>query len=94
MENHLLSFITNGSGDVITVHTDINGIDYLLSILGLLRTQMVRGECPHEHLFSADWGRGDLTTSKLSDQPEEEKIVHHVKIYGWTDSWKTKQNLL
>lgn len=85
--NHLLSFVTNIDGGVVTIHTDLNGISLLIGRLVLIRDQLVKGECPHTHLHSKEAVGDELSTTKLADQPNESSIVHQVKIYGWNDEW-------
>jgi hypothetical protein len=91
---HLLSFVTDETGSMVTVHADIGGLDLLLGELQLLRAQLLAGECPHTHLFSEECGGDELSLGRLAEQAAEVNRVHHVKIYGWTDQWAARHGLL
>ena len=80
MANHLLSFVTDETGSMVSVHADLAGVELLLSELNVLRDQLLKNDCPHIHLFSPTAGRNELTESKLKDQPYEVHEVSHVKI--------------
>jgi Immunity protein 32 len=91
--NYLLSFVTDASGDFLSVHADLGGVEVLIEELQRLRSQLLENDCPHTHLFSAEWGGGELTTTKLQNQPGEDNTVHHVKIYGWNEEWAVRHGL-
>lgn len=91
-EPHLLSFVTDASGGYLAVHADLVGITMLISELEALRDQLELNDCPHTHLFSYT-PRNELTTKKLSNQPNEANIVHEVKIYGWNEEWAVRHGL-
>ena len=90
---HLLSFVTNVSGNYLAVHADLRGINLLIEELQRLRQQLELNDCPHTHLFSAEASGDELTTSKLVDQVAEVNVVHHVKIYGWNEEWAKRHGL-
>ena len=90
---HLLSFVTDESGDYLAVHVDLAGLTMLIDELESLREQLERNDCPHAHLFSTMSGLSELTTTKLADQPCEAKAVQHVKIYGWNEEWALRHGL-
>lgn len=92
--DHLLSFVTNESGDMLTVHADLAGVERLISELEGIRDLLLENDCPHTHLFSKRAAGYELTETKLQSQPVEKQIVHHVKIYGWNDEWAKKHGLL
>lgn len=91
---HLLSFVTDKSGSMVTIHADLSGIELLIRELEEIRELLNEDDCPHTHLFSRRATGNELTETKLQGQPAEEKIVHHVKIYGWNDDWAKKHGLL
>jgi len=72
---------------------DLEGVDFLISELSKLRKILEQNDCPHTHLFTEDWGGGELTNTSLKDYDMERNQVHHMKIYGWNAEWKKKHNL-
>jgi hypothetical protein len=90
---HLLSFVTDVSGGFLSIHADLRGVELLMQELERLRTQLLVNDCPHAHLFTADCGGEELSTTKLKGQPYEDNIVHHVKIYGWNEEWARRHGL-
>ena len=93
-ENHLLSFVTDESGGMVSIHVDLAGANFLLSKLERIRDQLVEDDCPHTHLFTESAGvSGELTETKLGSQPNELNNVVHVKIYGWNEEWALKHGL-
>jgi hypothetical protein len=91
--DHLLSFVTDTSGGLVSIHADLRGVEYLIEELERLRSQLLVDDCPHTHLFSSECAGDALTTTKLRDQPGEVNIVHHVKIYGWNEEWARRHGL-
>ena len=89
-KNYLLSFVTDESGQMVSVHLDLNGVNHLIDTLEGIRDELIEDDCPHRHLFSHDEG---LTSTMLFDQELEQKSVWHVKIYGWNDEWAQKHRL-
>ena len=88
---HVLSFITDASGDQLFVHADAAGLDLLIRRLTRLRGHVDDGECQDEHLFTTAWsGSGDLSTRGVG---EGDHVVQHVKIYGWPPEWVEKHQL-
>ncbi|MEM9411494.1 MAG: hypothetical protein AAGA30_10295 [Planctomycetota bacterium] len=88
-QNYLLSFVTDDSGRMVSIHMDLNGADRLIETLRELRDSMLENVCPHDHLFCDD----GLTMTMLATQPHEKNTVGHVKIYGWNDEWAVKHRL-
>lgn len=93
-QQYLLSVVTDEDGTQVFMHLDLAGINYLLKELGHLKAQLENNDCPHSHLFTEEWGGGELTNTKLADQKDEKHQVHHLKIYGWNDEWKVKHKLV
>jgi hypothetical protein len=91
--SHLLSFVTDATGTFLSIHADLPGIEYLIEELQLLRSQLLDDDCPHTHLFAPECAGDELTTTKLRDQPGEENVVIHVKIYGWNKEWAHRHGL-
>jgi hypothetical protein len=92
MENqdHLLCFVVDGEGQVF-IHTDAAGLDLLVKSLEHLRKRIDEGECEHDHLMTESWGSHELTEPTVFKK--DGQIVHHVKIYGWTEEWAKKQGM-
>ncbi|MEX2113924.1 MAG: Imm32 family immunity protein [Pirellulales bacterium] len=95
MENmgHLLSFVTNTSGDYLAIHADLAGIDLLIRELGLLRHALLQDQVEHTHLQYIDVPGDELSPTKLENQPDEVNVVTHVKIYAWNDHWARHHKL-
>jgi hypothetical protein len=91
---HLLSFVTDESGEALAVHADLAGITMLIDTLEGLREALVLDDCPHTHLFSYIPGRSELTITKLAEQEDEVNIVQNVKIYGWNKEWSERHGLV
>jgi hypothetical protein len=92
-EQHLLSFVTDTSGQYVAIHADLRGITILIEELQNLREQLELDDCPHTHLFSFPEDSHELTTTKLVDQQNEVNVVCHVKIYGWNEEWAQRHGL-
>lgn len=90
---HLLSFVTNDGGTMVTIHADLVGVTYLIRELEGIRDKLKANDCPHTHLLSNAAAGGALSTTKLADQSNESTIVHHVKIYGWNAEWAARHGL-
>ena len=81
MDNHLLAFQIDKDSEQVFVHGDSAGLEFLAKQLLDLAAKARAGEFPHTHFFSEEWG-GD---GELSSEPQkkDEKLIHHVKVYGW-----------
>lgn len=88
-KNFLLSFVTDDSGCMVSIHMDLNGADHLIETLQGVRELLLENDCPHDHLFGHDC----LTSTMLPKQEFEKNSVGHVKIYGWNDEWSKKHGL-
>ena len=84
---HLLDVQTDSDGSQVFIHADAEGLATLSRSVERLRAKAESGECDHDHLFAQDWGGYDLSASYLS---EGMRHVSHVKIYGWSKDWLTK----
>lgn len=92
-DEHLLSFVTDKSGTMVSIHTNLRGVNQLIEELTFIRDQLLDNDCPHTHLFTVG-PCPELTSTKLSDQEVEENIVCHVKIYGWNSEWAERHGLV
>jgi hypothetical protein len=92
--DHLLSFVANTSGTFLSIHLDLRGVEFLIEELQQLRLQLLENDCPHTHLCTPDCAGDELTSAKLENQPGEDHIVQHVKIYGWNDEWARRHRLV
>jgi hypothetical protein len=92
-DSHVLSFVTNSSGDYLAVHADLAGITMLIDELEILRAQLKQNDCPHTHLFAREAGGEELTATTVADQQDESRVICHVKIYGWTEEWAVRHGL-
>jgi hypothetical protein len=92
-EPHLLSFVTDSSGNYLAVHADLAGITMLIDELEILREQLEKGDCADTHLYSSEAAGRELTTTELADQKNENNVVCHVLIYGWNQEWAVRHGL-
>jgi hypothetical protein len=88
--SHVLSVSTSPDGDVVYIHADEAGLDFLIERLTRLRGHIQHDECEHEHFMTLAWGGHGLSERELDS---EERQVHHVKLYGWTDEFIEHHNL-
>lgn len=84
---HLLSFVTNQDGNMLTIHVDGDGLSLLIEKLLVLKGLLDSGQCEHTHLFTSDSIGEELSNTKFESVPEESTIVQHVKINCWTREW-------
>ena len=91
---HLLSFVTDETGQYLAIHVDLRGVNILIEELQKLKEDLESNDCPHAHLFvTSDESARELTATKIASQEHEVNIVHHVKIYGWNEDWARKHGL-
>ena len=91
---HLLSFVTDETGQYLAIHADLRGVNVLIDELQKLKADLELNDCPHTHLFvTSDASARELTSTKLADQEHEVNIVHHVKIYGWNEECARRHGL-
>jgi len=91
---HLLSFVTNDGGTMVTIHADLAGVTHLIRELEGIREKLKANDCPHTHLLSNVAAGDALSTTNLADQSNESNIVHHVKIYGRNAEWAARHGLV
>jgi len=88
--DYTLSFATDADGDQVFIHADAGGLDHLIQSLTHIRRKLDENICDHDHLMTDAWGGHELSERT----PEkDERLVHHVKIYGWTSEWIEKHHL-
>lgn len=85
--DHTLAFVTDHKGQLF-VHADAKGLAYLIGSLERLKKKVEAGECDHGHMHSDAWAGDELSESKGCETDGD--IIHHVKLYGWTDEWAKK----
>jgi hypothetical protein len=91
---YLLSVSSGSAGEVVTIHADRQGLEFLRSRLDALLESLDDGACDHEHFRSSDWAGFELTTSMLaSERQAAHRSVHHLQVFVWTDEWKSKHAL-
>ena len=88
--DYTLSFPTDRDGNQVFIQADAAGLDYLIQSLTFLRHKLDENICEHDHLMTDAWGGRELSKSTLD---EGARLVHHVKIYGWTPEWIEKHRL-
>ncbi len=88
--DYTLSFAIDADGDQVFIHADAAGLDQLIGTLTQIRRKLDDNECPHDHLMTDTWAGSELTERTLDDGSH---LVHHVKIYGWTQEWIQKHHL-
>jgi hypothetical protein len=88
--DHILSVSASLSGDTVFIHADKAGLNLLIEKLIKLKTHMENNESDHIHFMTPAWAGNELTERKLSS---DEKQVHHVKLYGWTDEQVAEHHL-
>jgi hypothetical protein len=89
-QDHLLCFVADEEGQLF-IHADASGLDLLIRNLGNLRKRIDESECDHDHLMTKSWGSHELTEPHACEK--DGKIIHHVKIYGWTEEWARKHGM-
>ena len=88
---HLLSVVTEPTGDIVYIHADRAGLEHLRKSINRLLEKLAVGEPDHGHFHSPAWGGWELTTSMLPSEKDSDcKTVHHVKIYSSDEEWKRK----
>jgi len=92
--NHLLSFVANSDANMLTIHLDKDGIEFLVKRLSKLRELLDEGQCEDCHLFTADSIGSELTSKKIQGQVSEAVVVQHVKLCAWTQEWARKHELV
>lgn len=92
--DYLLSIACGESGEEVSIHLNIAGIEALEESLALLKAKLIKGECEHDHFHSKSWAGEELSESMLEQEKAERfKQVQHLKLYGWTPEWKSNHKL-
>lgn len=75
--NRMLSFEWNEKSEVIEIHADRKGLEFLAEqLLSLLASE----ENDHVHLMTAEWGGEELSSAP---QNSASVLVNHVKVLKW-----------
>ena len=85
--NYTLAIATDDEGQVV-VHADANGLSALIKSLEQLKKKVESGECDHDHFFTDAWAGSELSESLGCEKGI--RLIHHLKVYGWTDEWAKK----
>lgn len=80
MDQHLLTFELDDGAEQIFVHGDPAGLEYFAQALLALAEQAKKGDSPHDHFFTEEWGGYELSSTL---QGKEGKLINHVKVYSW-----------
>lgn len=89
---HVLALFSDDEGQVF-LHADDKGLEILITALERLRRKISEGKSDHDHLMTEAWaGDGELT--EVQGCEKKEHLVHHLKLYGWTDEWAKKHGFL
>lgn len=92
--NHLLSFVANSDANMLTIHLDKDGIEFLIERLSKLKELLDEGQCEDCHLFTTESIGSELTSTKINGQDSEAVVVQHVKLCAWTQEWAMKHGLI
>ncbi|MCP3875774.1 MAG: hypothetical protein GY699_21800, partial [Desulfobacteraceae bacterium] len=93
-KDYLLSVTTEKDGDIVYIHADKNGLEFLENTIRRLRANLEKDECDHDHLFTEAWAGDELTETMIEKEKQDNcNQVHHVKIYSWTDVWAKKHKI-
>ena len=90
-QEHLLCIVTDDDGQLF-IHADAAGLDLLIKSLSNIRKRIDDNECEHDHLMTESWGGYGLTEAPACEK--EGRIIHHIKIYSWTEEWVQKHRLM
>lgn len=81
----MLTFENDPEGEKLDVHADIEGLQYLRSVIDGLIEQSERVGSEHVHLMTEEWGGpgGGLSGDK---QHPDNQLFNQVKIFCWGQS--------
>ncbi len=77
MKDHLLTFELNDDGDMLEIHGDQKGLEYLAEILLDLAKEE---SADHAHLMTDDWGGSGLSNEV---QGVANNLLNSTKIFIW-----------
>ncbi|HTE33507.1 MAG TPA: Imm32 family immunity protein [Chryseolinea sp.] len=79
MESKIFTIEIDEQGNLIEMHVNKDGAEYLRSILdNLIRAN----ENSDKHLMTPDWGGTELS-SESQNKADGVRIVHHLKLMYW-----------
>ena len=82
MQRHLLSFEIDAEGEQLFIHADPEGLRVLIRSLTRLLDHAENGRAEHDHILTEEWGGGELS-SVLQGSDAAQRLIQHVKLYGW-----------
>lgn len=80
MNEPFLAFEVDAAGEQLFIHADPQGMRHLARHLEALAQRVEQRGPEHTHLFSEEWGDGEISSER---QSEDGHVIHHVKILGW-----------
>lgn len=81
----LLAFVIDKEHDLLYLHLDSEGLDCLIRELRKLKANLDAGKSEHFHMFSQDWGDGQLSMSTMGNGDDDGRPIHQLNAYAWTD---------
>jgi hypothetical protein len=84
--DYVLAFVRGEEGELF-MHADAKGLAALIGALERLKKKAEEGVCDHDHLKTESWAGAELSEKKGLERGE---LIHHLKLYGWTDEWATR----
>ncbi len=78
----MLTFENDTNGEKLEVHSDIEGLKYLRSVIDSLIIQCQKVGNDHVHLMTKEWGGSEYGLSSES-QHRDNQLFNHVKIICW-----------
>ena len=88
--DHVLTFVRGEEGELF-MHADAKGLSVLIRALEGLKKKAEAGISEHEHLMTPSWAGSELSEKKGTESGE---LIHHLKLYGWTEEWARKHGFL
>ena len=85
---YVLCFVTDKDGQLF-IHADRQGLAHLIRSLQSIEKKVEAGVCEHDHLMTDAWAGNELSEKQGIQKGE---LIHHVKIFGWTEEWAKKHD--
>ena len=87
-QEHVFALFADNDGQAF-LHADDKGLEILITALQRLRQKISEDKCDHDHLMTEAWG-GDGELTEIEGSENQGQLIHHLKLYGWTDEWAKK----
>ncbi|SMF66842.1 Immunity protein 32 [Alteromonadaceae bacterium Bs31] len=84
----MLTFESDLKDEKLDIHSDLEGLKYLRSVIDSLIVQSEKNGCEHVHLMTQEWGGPDAGLSSEKQHPDNQ-IFNHVKIFCWSENENT-----